>query len=79
MLSLYEKERMLKEQPFDDPMLQVLYEKLQDTDKVLSKITNADIQKLSPKDRLKFGMIDIVDYYNESDRIKRENNGKKRH
>lgn len=79
LLSLYEKDRMLKEQPFDDPLLQALYEKLQDTDKVLSKMTTADIQKLSPKDRLKFGMIDIVGYYNELDRIKRENNGKKRH
>ncbi len=60
---LIEEKRIRDEEPFDDPLLNDLSERLTIYE-MIEKLTSEQIKTLSPKDRLKLHMIDYVDYKN---------------
>lgn len=73
MQMMINEERALKEAPFDDKYIQILYDE-NGIEGVFSKLKSIDINKLSIGDKLRLGLIDYVEYK----RLKREN-GRKYH
>lgn len=75
---LAEQARKLRDELFDDPKLNVLAEKY-NIYEIVSMLDSKALNNLSPKDRFKLGLIDLINYRNIIDQQKRGANGNKRY
>ena len=73
LINLQNAEREIKEEEFDSLKLRELSKKV-NVYEIVSYLTTNDIKSLTPKDRLKLGMIGIIEYNQEMEK----QNGKRR-
>ena len=61
---IHDLEREVKNSPFDSPLLNDLKNEGLNNFDIVEKLSSAEFQKLSMKDRYKLGMVDIITYKN---------------